>query len=679
MKNSYSPIAVIAMAAALSSLACGSDEKPRDPDGCEGSPSANCATFTLTVLRSGPGAGTVASTPTGIDCGATCSLELAAGATVQLTATPDESSRFVEWKGACTGTSSCQVTVTESTTVEAVFARESPPTHVLAVEKTGDGTGRVRSLPAGIDCGSTCSADFDAGATVALTATPGNGSSFAGWSGACSGTGTCTVTMSEARSVTARFAVAAPTTYRLSVSRSGTGSGTVESMPAGIDCGSSCSAQMPAGTVVTLTATPGANSTFTGWSGACSGSGTCSVTMDRARNVVAGFAANTSGLLEIFGDNGGGCVWLDPDSAATSIGVIPYSLLALPSGSIRVSGAYVTPTFGPWPSYEPWFAAFTSSGQPENAFGIHSQIKITGSGTADHLGVTSAGTLISVVDGAAFRFTENAVGRVLALPTDLIALTGSTGDDLVAANEGSLYRVTGVVEAEGGHLDATFGAQGRVRIVLPAKAADAGITGGFAPMRVLVDAEGRTYVVGTAMEGSVRRLLVLRYDANGSLDTTFEEGVAILPDAVKSDEVDEIDAAFDAAKSTLVIVAEAEEGIVAYRLLASGIDTTFGSAGKVQVTEGCSFPRVAVLGDGRTMVGGTCFREGKVRRLLANGQLDTGYHTTGERIFPQRFFSPEALFVGVESLAVTSSGHTLVLLKADVLENPRAALCKLRP
>lgn len=679
MKTSYSRIAMIAVATALSSIACDSGEKPPAPDTCEGNPSDTCGTVTLTVVRSGSGTGTVASSPLGIDCGSTCSLELVAGATVLLTSTPDESSRFAGWKGACTGEASCQVTVSASMTVEAVFVRESSQTHMLEVVKTGEGEGRVRSTPTGIDCGSACSADFESGATVALTATPGNGSSFAGWSGACSGTGTCTVTMSEARSVSASFAPAKPTSHLLSVSRSGNGSGTVKSTPSGISCGSTCSAQMPAGTVVTLTATPAGNSTFTGWSGACSGSGTCSVTMNGARNVVAGFATQTSGLLDIFGDNGGGCVWLDPDSAARSIGVIPYSMLLLPSGSIRVAGVYVTPTLGPWPHYEPWFAAFTSSGQPENAFGPHSQIRLSGYGTADHLGVTSAGTLISLVDGAAFRFTPSAVGPVSALPRDLIAMTGAMDDGLVAANEGSVYRVTGVEEAGGGDLDAAFGSQGRVRIELPAKATDAGITGDFAPARVLVDADGRVYVVGTAMEGSVRRLLVMRYDANGSLDTSFEEGVAILPDAVTSDEVDEVDAAFDMAKSRLVIGAETERGIVAYRLLASGIDATFGSAGKAEVTEGCWSPRVAVLADGRTMVAGTCFRETQVRRLLANGQPDTGYHTTGERTFAERFFTPEALFVSVRSLAVTSTGATLVLLEADVFENPRGALCKLKP
>jgi uncharacterized delta-60 repeat protein len=74
----------------------------------------------------------------------------------------------------------------------------------LTVAKTGSSSGSVTSSPAGISCGSTCSAPF-AAVPVTLTATPAAGSRFAGWSGACSGTGTCTLTMSGDRAATARF------------------------------------------------------------------------------------------------------------------------------------------------------------------------------------------------------------------------------------------------------------------------------------------------------------------------------------------------------------------------------------------------------------------------------------------------------------------------------------------
>lgn len=82
----------------------------------------------------------------------------------------------------------------------------------------------------------------------------------------------------------------------LTVNKAGTGSGTVTSNPAGIDCGNTCSAGFTPNTVVTLTATPAAGSLFSGWSGACTGSAnTCPVTMDAAKNVTATFTATQSG------------------------------------------------------------------------------------------------------------------------------------------------------------------------------------------------------------------------------------------------------------------------------------------------------------------------------------------------------------------------------------------------
>jgi hypothetical protein len=78
--------------------------------------------------------------------------------------------------------------------------------HELVLTKAGDGQGTVASAPAGIECGTTCSAAFDNGTSVTLSAAPTAGSSFAGWSGAgCGGTSTCTVAMSAGQDVTATF------------------------------------------------------------------------------------------------------------------------------------------------------------------------------------------------------------------------------------------------------------------------------------------------------------------------------------------------------------------------------------------------------------------------------------------------------------------------------------------
>ena len=165
----------------------------------------------------------------------------------------------------------------------------------LTVTVAGTGTGTVTSNPAGISCGATCSASFTSGAVVVLTAFPADGSTFAGWSGAgCTGTGTCSVTMSAAEAVTATFNTTAAN-VTLTVNKAGTGTGTVASNPAGINCGATCSAGFASGTQITLTATAAAGSTFTGWgAGPCEGTGTCTFTITAATTVVANFAQSTN-------------------------------------------------------------------------------------------------------------------------------------------------------------------------------------------------------------------------------------------------------------------------------------------------------------------------------------------------------------------------------------------------
>ena len=82
-----------------------------------------------------------------------------------------------------------------------------------------------------------------------------------------------------------------PASFTVSVSKSGTGSGTVVSSPVGIHCGSGCSHAFGFGKQVTLTATPASGSRFTGWSGGgCSGKSTCQLTMNSAKKVTAKFA-----------------------------------------------------------------------------------------------------------------------------------------------------------------------------------------------------------------------------------------------------------------------------------------------------------------------------------------------------------------------------------------------------
>jgi hypothetical protein len=176
-----------------------------------------------------------------------------------------------------------------------------PPTRYgLSVAKAGAGTGTVTSSsnpssPSQINCGSTCSAEYDSGTVVTLSAQPAAGSTFTGWTGcdAVSG-GVCTVNMTAARSVTATFG---RQRFVLSVTKEsmgfGTGTVTSTSSPSSatqINCGNTCSASYDASTVVTLTATPTPGSSFVRWQGCDAVSGnTCTVTMNGSRSVNAAF------------------------------------------------------------------------------------------------------------------------------------------------------------------------------------------------------------------------------------------------------------------------------------------------------------------------------------------------------------------------------------------------------
>jgi hypothetical protein len=237
---------------------------------------------TLTVNRNGEG--TV--TGPGINCGGDCSERYTIGTVVTLSATPAAGSTFTGWSGGgCGGTGQCQVTITTAPiSVTANFA--GPLGLTVAIAGTGSGT--VTSSPSGIACPPACSAQFAPGTDVTLTATPGAGSTFVGWSGGgCSGTGPCRIRITtDPIAVTATFA--GP--LGLTVAIAGTGSGTVTSNPPGIACPTTCSAPFTSGTVVTLTAAPGAGSTFAGWSGGgCSGTGPCAVTVSGSVVVTATF------------------------------------------------------------------------------------------------------------------------------------------------------------------------------------------------------------------------------------------------------------------------------------------------------------------------------------------------------------------------------------------------------
>ncbi|MEP7324947.1 MAG: hypothetical protein ABI836_03275 [Gemmatimonadota bacterium] len=293
------------------------------------------ATFTLksfTLTVSGTGSGTITST--GITPALSCTLTSGSpsgacqgtydfGTPVMLDAVPAGVGAFAGWGGGCSNTSGpCAFTITQSTGVTAAFTDPNS----LSILGSGNGTGTV-STAAGITpslaCTTTngtltgsCGAIYSPSDVVTLAAAAATGSQFTGWSGSgCSGTGNCVMTMSSPRVVTAGFT---KLQFSLQVQGAGLGSGRIASQgvsPA-VDCTitagaptGQCTQMYDYNTPVTLTATADQVSDFQGWSGGgCSGTGTCIVTLDQARSVVATFDLRSFTLTVAGGGNGAGTV-----------------------------------------------------------------------------------------------------------------------------------------------------------------------------------------------------------------------------------------------------------------------------------------------------------------------------------------------------------------------------------
>ena len=248
---------------------------------------------TLTVTKAGTGTGTVSSAPAGINCGADCTEAYPHGTVVTLTATPAVGSAFGGWSGhADCGDGAVRMNAAKTCT--ATFTR---PPQTLTVTKAGTGTGTVSSAPAGISCGADCTEAYPYNTVVVLTPTPAVGSAFGDWSGHAD-CGDGAVRMNAAKTCTATFNPASPQT--LMVTKAGTGTGTVSSVPAGISCGADCTQAYPYNTVVVLTPTPAVGSAFGGWSGhADCGDG--AVRMNAAKTCAATFVALGPSLVSTSG------------------------------------------------------------------------------------------------------------------------------------------------------------------------------------------------------------------------------------------------------------------------------------------------------------------------------------------------------------------------------------------
>ncbi len=199
-------IARLSVLAAVAAVlgACGGSNNSSGGGGNSPAPIPGTSRLEVTVV----GSGNISSLPTGLDCNDACGAPFATGSAVTLTATPAAGQQLASWSGACSGAAlTCSVSMDQARSATATFVATTATRFDLSVTRTGSGD--VSSSPAGISCGSTCEAQFNAGTQVTLTASPASGQVFDGWSGACRNQAlSCDVTMSAARAVAAAFKAA---------------------------------------------------------------------------------------------------------------------------------------------------------------------------------------------------------------------------------------------------------------------------------------------------------------------------------------------------------------------------------------------------------------------------------------------------------------------------------------
>lgn len=289
--------------------------------------------YTLTISKGGTGSGSV--TASGINCGSDCSELYDPGTVVPLTPTPSAGSYFSNWGGDCFSSLPCTLTMNASKSVTVNFNRP-----LIAVSKSGTGIGVVTGL--GINCGTDCEELGNVGTAYTLSAVPAMGSSFTGWSGRCSGTGTCIVTPGSEGYIGV-YATFAANNYTVTVSKSGIGSGTVTGT--GVNCGADCSHTLAYGSSYTLTAVPSLGSIFSGWSGAtCAGVGPCQFTVTGDTTVSATFAPAPTYSLSIVKAGVGAGTVVAPgincgsDCQETVTSGMTVSLTATPFAKSRFAG-----------------------------------------------------------------------------------------------------------------------------------------------------------------------------------------------------------------------------------------------------------------------------------------------------------------------------------------------------
>lgn len=299
------------------------DGKNRDGGGDLGGGSGINVTFTIV------GEGSIAIDGTLACSSATdpCTLNVPIGSTTSVAATPGPGYAFESWS--CSGQLSTKVTLDltlqSGAACVVTFIATGDVLTVAATDGAGGTGGVVTSSSGGLSCGTgatVCSAVFDTGEAVTLTATPDPFFSFVGWSGDCTGTSATTaVAVTGPTACTATFA-RIDLALQLGVTGQGSLTATVAATTLQTCTGNSCAAILvPAQTTVTITATPGADQKIASWGGDCAADPSTtvtSVTMEAARTCLVTFAPVDRVL--VVAATGGGTVTRSPTGTPSGSG-----------------------------------------------------------------------------------------------------------------------------------------------------------------------------------------------------------------------------------------------------------------------------------------------------------------------------------------------------------------------
>ena len=221
-----------------------------------------------------------------------CSFDIIENEAVIIKPLPASGYIFTGWEGDCTGSSTCELTMSAEHNISAVFI-EIPTGELLSLQMTLGGSIAVADANAGAkttakvndigECFIDCQLSFANSETLAATALPETGYTFTGWSGDCTGDATCQIKMSTAHSITASFEAFPVLSLKISIGGSIT-------LADGLgDCNIDCEISLPHNEVITITAIPGTGYIFSGWDGDCGLELTCQLTMSSDSTTTATF------------------------------------------------------------------------------------------------------------------------------------------------------------------------------------------------------------------------------------------------------------------------------------------------------------------------------------------------------------------------------------------------------